>query len=68
MNDGKQNELDEPYNDIYTQEYYLFLFSLLRKQQSVFQESKEGFTYVPMPTEEKITKQALIFLPFEEVM
>ena len=45
LNDGKLNELDEPYVDIYVTEYFLHCYSLLTKDRRTFVESKEGYTY-----------------------
>jgi hypothetical protein len=36
LNDGKINELDEPYYDIYLQEFYLHCYSILNSEQSNF--------------------------------
>lgn len=55
MNDGKNDELEDLFFDIYTQEFYLHSYSLLRNYRNLFQDSHEGYTYVPIQSEEKVT-------------
>ena len=66
MNDGKTNEIEESYFDVYLQEYYMHCYSLLVKNKNEFQESKEGFTYVPNDVEAKVSAKVLIFMAVNE--
>jgi len=52
LNDGRRDELDDPYMDIYVTEYYLHCYSLLTKERKNFVESKEGYSYTTLQTEE----------------
>ena len=47
MNNGVIDDLEDPYFDIYQQEFYLHCYSLLQKWKSGYQDSKEGYTYIP---------------------
>lgn len=67
MNDGKMNELEESYFDIFQQEFYLHCYSLLSNERNSFQESKEGFTYAPQALEEKVSPKVLMFLNAAEL-
>ena len=40
--------------DIYAQEFFLHAYSLITKERKNFQESKEGYTYMALKSEEKI--------------
>lgn len=66
MNDGKLNEMEEPYFDLYLQEYYLHCYSLISKERSKYQESKEGYTYIPNSVENTIASKVLIFMSTSE--
>lgn len=48
LNNGRLDELDEPYVDIYVTEYYLHCYSLLTRERKSFVESKEGYTYTDL--------------------
>lgn len=63
LNDGRLDELDQPYVDIYIQEFFLHCFSLLTKERQKFVESKEGYTYLTMQMEETVTMRILSFVP-----
>ena len=47
------DEIDIPYNDIYTQEYFLYAYSKLTEYRKHFYDSKEGNTYLVQATEER---------------
>jgi hypothetical protein len=66
MNDGKFGELDENYFDIYLQEYYLYCYSLLTSDKTLFLESSEGFTYVSAEAEQKTWPKVLQFISVAE--
>jgi hypothetical protein len=66
MNDGIIDELEEPYFDIYQQEFYMHCYSLLSRERNLYQESKEGFTYIPVKLEDKVTRLCLLFMPETE--
>jgi hypothetical protein len=63
MNDGKLDELEDYYYDVYKQEYFLHCYSLVAEQRKTWLESKEGYTYVPIKVEDKIARCVLAFLP-----
>ena len=54
INNGKLDELEVPSMDIYAQEFFLHAYSLITKERKNFQESKEGYTYMALKSEEKI--------------
>ena len=63
LNDGLANEGDfGAFNDIYTQEFFLHSYSVLSKERAVYVDSKEGFTYLKMQTEQGISVKHLAFL------
>ena len=66
LNDGKLNETDEPYVDIYVAEYFLHCYSLLTKEKKGFVESKEGYTYTTLQIEEAVSIKVLNFIPASE--
>lgn len=66
LNDGRIDELDDPYVDVYVQEYFLHCYSLLCKERKNFVESKEGYTYTTLQEEEQVTIKVLGFIPASE--
>jgi hypothetical protein len=61
VNDGEICEVDVPIVDMYLQEFYLHGYAYLKKEQRSFVESKEGFTYIRLQNEERITSKLLTF-------
>jgi hypothetical protein len=66
LNDGRIEETHEPYIDIYVTEYFLHCYSLLTRDKKVFVESKEGYTYTTLQTEESVSIKVLNFMPQTE--
>ena len=65
---AKIDEVDIPYNDIYTQDYFLFAYSKLSEYRKGFLDSKEGYTYLQQGTEERISSNVLTFLNVQRDM
>lgn len=61
VNDGELDETDVPMIDMYLQEFYLHGYAYLKKEQRSFVESKEGFTYIRLQNEERISSKLLTF-------
>ena len=61
LNDGEIDEVDVPIIDMYLQEFYLHGYAYLKKEQRSFVESKEGYTYIRLQNEERITQKLLTF-------
>ena len=59
LNDGKYNETDNPYNDIYIQEFFLQCYCIASKERSSYLDSPEGFTYMPFRFQDGISKKIL---------
>jgi hypothetical protein len=62
LNDGCFAENEEPPMDIYTVEFLLQTFSLLRQHRKKLLESKEGYTYIPLFIEERTSPKVLPFI------
>ena len=56
----RQNEIDIPLNDIYTQDYFLFCYSKLILVSKTQTNSKEGFTYLQSSTEDRTSSSLLM--------
>jgi rRNA maturation protein Rpf1 len=46
----------------------MLIYNQIRNQKKSFQESKEGYTYVPLFVEEKATPKILTFMPLPEIV
>ena len=60
INEGRLDETEyTPFNDIYSQEFFLHCYSLVSRERSLYVESKEGHTYIRAQLEDKISTRAM---------
>lgn len=51
-----------PQYDIYAQEFFLHAYSLVTRDRRQVAEYKDGYTYLPSKTEERVSSKLLTFI------
>ena len=63
LNEGRIDETEyTPFNDIFTQEFFLHCYSITSKERAMYVESKEGHTYLRHQLEDKCSQKLLTFI------
>lgn len=62
IDDHQLDDLEIPKNDIYSQEFFLYAYSMLTKDPKNFVESEEGSTYLRAQIEERMQQKIFGFL------
>ena len=62
LNDGRIQETTLPQYDIYAQEFFLHAYSLVTRDRRQVAEYKDGYTYLPSKTEERVSSKLLTFI------
>lgn len=62
VNNGDHGDIDIPPNDIYSQEFFFYAYSMISRENKAFHESVEGFTYIKQRNAEILSKKILDYL------
>ena len=53
--------------DVFAIEFYFHAYNLAQEKKTEWLESKEGFTYIPKPVEDKISQKMMSIVPPSEI-